>query len=278
MRSKRNTLCDIGPGSSSCSISGYTQPSPHFVCPLTVCPCGVTSLNPLFSLRRHHRLLVPARLIGVLRDPLQRYRQIASGLHPAAHTTIGSLAWDNTSVHILNSVFALSEILLTFVGPISWLYLPACVLTIGLYIALAYVTHASQNFYRPFPIYPVLVLSILTSLFCLKPTNSWTRMHMVERLRLTSLVSWSESASSFLSHGGWPNSGTKSLPNVAPRSSPTFPPRRRFKLARSNHPTPSRVFHSMILGLWLQPTFVAWTVFMTPMMFAIPTFRLAQVE
>jgi len=56
-------------------------------------------------------------------------------------------AWDNISVHILNSVFALSEILLTFAGPVSWLYLPVCVLTIGLYIALAYVTHASQNFY-----------------------------------------------------------------------------------------------------------------------------------
>ncbi|KAF9782469.1 hypothetical protein BJ322DRAFT_1076237 [Thelephora terrestris] len=56
-------------------------------------------------------------------------------------------AWENTSLHILNSVFALSEILLTFVGPIPWLYLPICVLTIGLYIALAYVSHATQNFY-----------------------------------------------------------------------------------------------------------------------------------
>jgi len=56
-------------------------------------------------------------------------------------------AWNTTSVHILNVVFALSEILLTFVGPIPWLYLPICILTIGLYIALAYVTHASQNFY-----------------------------------------------------------------------------------------------------------------------------------
>jgi len=56
-------------------------------------------------------------------------------------------AWDNISVHILNSVFALSEILLTFVGPIPWLYLPVCIFTIGLYIGLAYVTHVSQNFY-----------------------------------------------------------------------------------------------------------------------------------
>jgi len=56
-------------------------------------------------------------------------------------------AWDNVSVHILNSVFALCEILFTFVGPIPWLYLPVCLLTIGLYIGLAYVTYASQNFY-----------------------------------------------------------------------------------------------------------------------------------
>lgn len=75
------------------------------------------------------------------------------------------LAWDNTSVHILNSVFALSEILLTFAGPISWLYLPVCIFTIGLYIALAYVTHASQNFYRPsFYLSLPSVLSSLTSL------------------------------------------------------------------------------------------------------------------
>lgn len=68
------------------------------------------------------------------------------------------LAWNNTSVHILNVVFALSEILLTFAGPIPWLYLPICIITIGLYIGLAYLTHASQNFYRPFPCLSRLVL------------------------------------------------------------------------------------------------------------------------
>jgi len=44
-------------------------------------------------------------------------------------------------------VFALSEILLTFLGPIPWLYLPVCIFTIGLYIGLAYISHATQNFY-----------------------------------------------------------------------------------------------------------------------------------
>jgi len=58
------------------------------------------------------------------------------------------LAWNNVSVHIFNVVFALFEILLTFIGPIPWLYLPLCIFIIGLYIALAYVTHASQHFYR----------------------------------------------------------------------------------------------------------------------------------
>jgi len=56
-------------------------------------------------------------------------------------------AWDNVSVHILNVVFALFEILSTFIGPVPWLYLPVCVLTIGVYIGLAYLTHVSQHFY-----------------------------------------------------------------------------------------------------------------------------------
>ena len=78
------------------------------------------------------------------------------------------LAWDNVSVHILNAVFALLEILLTFIGPIPWLYLPLCIFTIGLYIALAYVTYASQHFYRPsLNSYPPLVLPVLTLMLCI---------------------------------------------------------------------------------------------------------------
>ena len=233
-RSERNTLCDIGPGSSNCSISGYTQPLPPSVRSLAFYPCVVTL--PLLQLSLSPSPTGPClpRL-----TPLRLHTKVSSNPQcfvPSRSCDRRPLAWDNTSVHILNSAFALSEILLTFAGPISWLYLPVCILTIGLYIALAYVTHASQNFYRSFPNYLALLLSILTLLLCTKPTSSWTQPRMVERLRPTSLASWSESASSSPSHGGSQNSGTKSLPNAAPRPSPTLPLGRRSKQARSDRP------------------------------------------
>lgn len=98
-------------------------------------------------------------------------------------TPPSTLAWDNTSVHILNSVFTLSEILLTFLGPIPWLYLPLCIFIIGLYIALAYVTYASQHFYRSFShLFLPSALSVLIPLLYTKPINSSTRPSMVARL------------------------------------------------------------------------------------------------
>lgn len=96
---------------------------------------------------------------GIVKSPLVCARLL---------TPPSPLAWNNVSVHILNVVFALFEILLTFIGPIPWLYLPLCIFTIGLYIALAYVTHASQHFYRPsLNSHPPLVLSTLTLLLCI---------------------------------------------------------------------------------------------------------------
>lgn len=147
------------------------------------------------------------------------------------------LAWDNVSVHILNSVFALFEILLTFLGPVSWLYLPLCISIIGLYIGLAYVTHASQNFYRPFPyLYPALVSSVLILLSHVKLTSSSTRISTVGRLRAMCSVFLSENALSSPSYGGSLNSGTESSPNVAPRFLTTLPIRRRTKQARFDQP------------------------------------------
>ncbi|KAG6888357.1 hypothetical protein C0995_009050 [Termitomyces sp. Mi166 len=56
-------------------------------------------------------------------------------------------AWSNISVHILNLVFALAEVLLTNIPPAPWLALPFTILLLACYLALAYVTYANQGFY-----------------------------------------------------------------------------------------------------------------------------------
>ncbi|KAG7089989.1 hypothetical protein E1B28_011611 [Marasmius oreades] len=53
----------------------------------------------------------------------------------------------NISVHILNSVFCVFEMLLTNNPPPQWIFLPFMILIIGLYTASAYVTHATLGFY-----------------------------------------------------------------------------------------------------------------------------------
>ncbi|KAL8963356.1 MAG: hypothetical protein Q9193_000378 [Seirophora villosa] len=60
-------------------------------------------------------------------------------------------AWHNgsakTSQHALNTVFAAVEILLTRTSPPPLAHLPILVLLLALYLALAYLTHATQGFY-----------------------------------------------------------------------------------------------------------------------------------
>lgn len=51
------------------------------------------------------------------------------------------------SRHGLNSLAALTEILLPATNPPPWLHIPLLVLLLALYLALAYVTHATQGFY-----------------------------------------------------------------------------------------------------------------------------------
>ncbi|KAF9266397.1 hypothetical protein L218DRAFT_858215 [Marasmius fiardii PR-910] len=55
--------------------------------------------------------------------------------------------WRNVSVHALNSFFCLFEVLFTNAPPPQWIFLPFMILIIGLYTALAYVTHATEGFY-----------------------------------------------------------------------------------------------------------------------------------
>jgi len=55
-------------------------------------------------------------------------------------------AWSNTSVHILNSVFALADIVLGRCTP-AWSNIPILISICGAYIGLAYITYATQHFY-----------------------------------------------------------------------------------------------------------------------------------
>ena len=57
------------------------------------------------------------------------------------------IAWDAISVHALNIVFALFEILLTNSPPAPWLTLPFGLFFLAGYLGIAYITHATQGFY-----------------------------------------------------------------------------------------------------------------------------------
>ncbi|KAJ7610130.1 hypothetical protein FB45DRAFT_993492 [Roridomyces roridus] len=56
-------------------------------------------------------------------------------------------AWSAISVHLLNSVFALFEILLTNTPLSSWLLLPFGLLLLSGYVGIVYITYATQGFY-----------------------------------------------------------------------------------------------------------------------------------
>lgn len=56
-------------------------------------------------------------------------------------------AWGNISEHALNGVFAFVEIVVPRTSPAPWTHLPFLWLLLALYLALAYVTHATKGFY-----------------------------------------------------------------------------------------------------------------------------------
>ncbi|KAI0909213.1 hypothetical protein F4823DRAFT_448850 [Ustulina deusta] len=56
-------------------------------------------------------------------------------------------AWSNISQHALNSVFAFLEIALPRTRPSPWSHLPFLIFLLALYLALAYLTHATKGFY-----------------------------------------------------------------------------------------------------------------------------------
>ena len=57
------------------------------------------------------------------------------------------LGWSNISQHALNTVFALFDILFTHAGPHPWTHLPFLIIILALYLAVAYITHATEGFY-----------------------------------------------------------------------------------------------------------------------------------
>ncbi|KAJ7029721.1 hypothetical protein C8F04DRAFT_1043107 [Mycena alexandri] len=56
-------------------------------------------------------------------------------------------AWNAISVHLLNSVFALFEILLTNTPASAWILLPFGILLLSGYVGIIYITYATQGFY-----------------------------------------------------------------------------------------------------------------------------------
>ncbi|KAJ6540587.1 hypothetical protein B0H19DRAFT_1036390 [Mycena capillaripes] len=107
--------------------------------------------------------------------PLQRWPRALQALHVLLQSTITTFpflvtvvfwallsspdtfsttfsSWSNLSVHALNSVFALFDLLLTNTPPAPWLTLPFHILFLAGYLGVAYITHATQGFYT----YPFL--------------------------------------------------------------------------------------------------------------------------
>ncbi|KAK7059941.1 hypothetical protein R3P38DRAFT_2838631 [Favolaschia claudopus] len=104
------------------------------------------------------------------RYPLRRWPRVLQGLHVLLQSTVTTFpfivtvvfwvllsssttldtklhAWQNISVHAMNSAFALFDILLTNTPPAPWLVLPLHIIMLGGYLGVAYITHETQGFY-----------------------------------------------------------------------------------------------------------------------------------
>ncbi|KAF8874991.1 hypothetical protein BD779DRAFT_1564838 [Infundibulicybe gibba] len=102
--------------------------------------------------------------------PLQRWPRILQYLHTVLYSSVVTFAplvtvvfwallsspdtfattfdtWDNISVHALNTVFTLFELLGTNAPPLPWLHIMPCELMLAGYLGVAYITHATQGFY-----------------------------------------------------------------------------------------------------------------------------------
>ncbi|KAF9526803.1 hypothetical protein CPB83DRAFT_895816 [Crepidotus variabilis] len=102
--------------------------------------------------------------------PLQRWPRILQALHVVLQSSVVNFpiivtvvfwsllsgpdtlsttffAYENISVHALNTVFLLIEVFLTNSPPAPWLTLVFNILFLAGYLGVAYITHATQGFY-----------------------------------------------------------------------------------------------------------------------------------
>jgi len=147
--------------------------------------------------------------------PLQKWPRILQLLHVMLGTTIVSFpilvtivfwgllasssvfstkfnAWSNISIHALNTVWSLFEMIGTNSPPPRWPMLPFMIFILALYLALAYVTYATQRFYPYAFLNPakehdrlaVYIIGIAVAgcvVFSLAKTIMWIRMRAVSR-------------------------------------------------------------------------------------------------
>ncbi|KAJ8522302.1 hypothetical protein ONZ45_g1104 [Pleurotus djamor] len=112
---------------------------------------GVYAWKGVYLLRRWGRIV---QLLHVLLfSTIATYPLLVTVVYwallasPATFSTPFS-SFSSISQHILNSVLALTEILvLSNVESLPWLHLPICIVMLGCYLGVAYITHASQGVY-----------------------------------------------------------------------------------------------------------------------------------
>ncbi|PAV23898.1 hypothetical protein PNOK_0096600 [Pyrrhoderma noxium] len=68
-------------------------------------------------------------------------------LYPQSPFSDAFGAWENVSLHALNTVFAFFEITTTNAGPTPYNHCIFIVLLLACYLGVAYITHATQGFY-----------------------------------------------------------------------------------------------------------------------------------
>ena len=130
-----------------------------------MCAASVQTIAYARHARRHH-----THAGAQDSYPLQRWPQFLQFLHMLLWSTVTTFpfivtvvywvllassesfrsaysAWNNITVHAMNSAFALFEVLLTRAGPMPWTHVPFLILLLGGYLGVAYITFATQGFY-----------------------------------------------------------------------------------------------------------------------------------
>ncbi|KAH6905636.1 hypothetical protein BKA70DRAFT_1107449 [Coprinopsis sp. MPI-PUGE-AT-0042] len=95
-------------------------------------------------------------------------------------------AWQGTSVHILNSLLACSELVFSNSPPPPWMALPITILCLAAYLGVAYITYAAQGFYTYAFLNPSETGALLAAYICgilVAQIILFTLVHFIARLR-----------------------------------------------------------------------------------------------